>query len=414
MMAGEGVLIYADNPAQGRRRVQEARLSFPGSPLAVFLRTGEPSQIAGVQMVKVRPRRNRAADLAACRTKFPRVSWEVWDRPVDPAPLPVDPGGRVDVLSLIGNFPTWVEYRGHRQRNFLAKHGIRHGWTHYPQQVRLKREIEQRTPKVVLNETWMATPETVAKLADAFPAVKFVNLTHGVPGVIASHRSGEFYDFQLLAQDRANCFFGHVMREDRTISPPACKVVRLPNFLELPDGLPEKQAGGPFTVSLIARNTPDKNWGTMAAAVMEAARSMELQVLACSPEFNRSTDAHIDALLRRGIPCTVLPWKDWGTYLHAVASSADVNLTASLAESFCLIPLEHCLLGKPVITSPAVEWVPRKWQASPQDPAALAAVIKSLRAGYRRASRKARKLGRKITAENHKALLSNLNQLLNA
>lgn len=324
-----------------------------------------------------------------------------------------DGGGEVDVLSILGLFPSWIAYRGHRQREFLARHGIRHGWTHASDETGLTEEIERRRPRVVLNEVWRAPAEVVAALAQRFPRTQFVSLTHATPAYIATDDPERHYDFLRLAREMGNCHYGTVMPVERVIYAPGTKVVSLPNFCELPSNLPAREDGPP-TVSLIGRdNQSIKGWGGAVAAVEFAARSIpDLHVIAGSPELQKKAAPHLEHLEMVGIPVIRMGWIARWRYLELLARSVDAHLTATLAESFGLVPLEHCLLGRPVTGTPALEWLPPAWQRNAQDPADLANCLIGQLANKEASSAQAIKAAEAVVRQNHARLIESLESLL--
>lgn len=325
---------------------------------------------------------------------------------------PGDGGGPVEVLSLLGHFATWVQYRGHRQRAFLAGHGIRHGWSHAQDAATLRREIEARGVRVVLNEVWHLPLADMAKLAAAFPDVQFVVVNHGVPGWVATRYSTIHYEILRLARDLPNCHYGTVMSVERVAAPPGTRVVSLPNFCLLPENLPDREPGPP-TVSLIARDEEGKQWGNAIAAVALAARAVpDLHVVIGCPDVFGGIAPHLAHLDEIGVPWTRMLWDNWETYLDRVARTVDCHLTATLAESFCLVPLEHCLMGRPAVGTPAVEWLPDRLQGHPQRPASLAYILSGLFADYENAARHAKGVAWNVRERNHRHLIASLNRLL--
>lgn len=330
-----------------------------------------------------------------------------------PAPRSGDGGGAVDVLSILGLFPSWIAYRGHRQREFLARHGIRHGWSHASDEAGLAEEIERRRPRVILNEVWCAPANVVATLARRYPETQFVGLTHATPAFIATDAPMRHYEFLRLAREFPNCHYATVMPADRVIAPQGAKVVSLPNFCELPKNLPVRD-GGPPTVSIIGRdNQGSKNWGGAVAAVELAARSIsDLHVIAGSPELHGKASPHMEHLEMVGIPVIRMGWIARWRYLELLARSVDAHLTATLAESFGLVPLEHCLLGRPVTGTPALEWLPPAWQRNAQDPADLANCLLGQLENKKASSAEAIKAAEAVAKENHARLIDALERLL--
>lgn len=323
--------------------------------------------------------------------------------------------GPLDVLSILSaSLASWVEYRGARQQRFLGEHGICHGWTLRTTRGDLAKEIRHRSPQVVLNETWIADPGVIRDLATEFPEVRFVSLTHGVPAAMASHRPRDHYKCLRAARDLPNCYYGHVMPESRLIAPTGVKAVSLPNLIEIPEGLPSRAKDAPFTVSLIGRSDFLKGWGSTVGAIVEASRYADLQVIVSAPNERNGLIHHLDFFDDCGVSWTRTPWRGWQDYLAMVAQYVDVGLCGSWVESLCLIPLEHCLLGRPVVTTAAVEWVPSEWQVNGQDPREMAACLLDHKKHYAKRSRQAQKLAERLRKDSNRSLIKNLTALLDS
>lgn len=322
-----------------------------------------------------------------------------------------DDEGEVDVLSVLGSADYWVAYRGVRQKAFMRGHDILHGWTLNRELESVSEDIRKRNPKVVLNEVWALDLRVMAALADRYPSVQFVALSHGAPGWVSTVLPHHHYGYLRLARERANCYYGTVMETHRLAAPHGTNVVSLPNFSFLPDDLPAREDGPP-TVSLIARDSHPKQWGLSAAAVAIAARQVkDLHVVSISPDLHAGIEPHISWLLEQGIPVVRPPWGAWQDYLRIISSKVDAHITATLSESFCVVPLEHCLMGRPVAGTFAVEWLPDKWKGNPQDPQSLADILVRT-IGNKKAGAEARKAAKMVVDWNHKALVKTMKQLI--
>jgi len=358
-------------------------------------------------------RRMRQGRAEMARALIPQRNPDLPKGPPKPyMPAANDGGGPIDVLSVMGAFPTWVAYRGHRQKAFLAQQGIRHGWHHVKYADDVAKVIEERGPRVVLNEVWWMDPKDVEALAKRFPETKFVALAHGTPAWVSTIRPDEHFANLRMAREIPNCYYGIVTNTGKLPSVPGTKVVEIPNFAILPGNLPEREDGPP-TVSLIARsNEGIKHWGGSTMAVEFAARRIkDLHIVMATYDKSDSTSAHVRHFEEIGIPITVVQWGDWENYIRTVAAKVDAHLTASLSESLCLVPLEHCLLGRPAIAGPAVEWLPDAWKGNPQEPDTLAKRLAAVMQS-RKASTLARNAAEAVVKRNHKVLIDHLGDLL--
>jgi len=284
-----------------------------------------------------------------------------------------------DVLSCLSKFSTWIECKGIRTKEFLYNHGIDHGWTHFRGVAAISAEIDRLKCKLVINEVDTIPPNELERLASRYPNVKFLCVRHNCPSFMSTEPTFRwermFHRVDCLAATYPNVFIGTVMDSTRYDHNTNTKLIDVPNLIQLPKDLPTIDRGNRrLTLSLVSRPSNGKNFNAQITAVCKAAKEIELGIFIITGNRELS-----DILLRRLTQCRIpnkhINWGSWERYINLVNNFCDIGLQVSLAESFNLVAVEHMSMGKPVVGSSAIEYLPSEWQANPQDPNEIASII---------------------------------------
>lgn len=115
-----------------------------------------------------------------------------------------------------------------------------------------------------------------------------------------------------------------------------------------------------------------KNHTTAAAAAQMIARQRD-----CDLQFHISVNREehgksvLDALrnMFRGVHGMTLvenPWASWSQFIQLIAQM-DLSFQVSHTETFNIVTADAISVGTPCVVSPAVDWVPKHWQAEGDD-----------------------------------------------
>jgi glycosyltransferase involved in cell wall biosynthesis len=324
-----------------------------------------------------------------------------------------------DVLSVFfHDFPTWVQTRGVRLGEFLGKRDIEHDFfftRHETSAQDIEKAIRASGCKVFLNELCVTRPHVIESLAQKFPSVRFVSIFHAAPNYTSTQPDWKERTFDtLLATTRSrNIVAATVMPADRFDDFKGAKVVSLPNFFELPEGIQTPTRGDrPFTLSLVGRRDVVKGTHAAVSTICRLhQRRDDVGALLISNKFDDGDRARI---AYEGVRASFVKWGDWQEYLQLIANTVDVGLQYSLTESFNLVALEHLALGKPVIGSHAIEYLPKKWKVNPQDPAEGARVAEDIFDNLEEESARAVRTAKRVSKKCNETFLDNINTLLNS
>lgn len=323
---------------------------------------------------------------------------------------------RADIVSILNaGDKQWVDYRGRRFREYLSERGIVHGWIPKESVENIRRVIGEISPRVVINEANAISTSDIRELAETYPQIKFVNLLHGSITWCMSMVTAETYSALRDSAEIPNVYFGAVSIPHGMAFPAHSKVIEIPNPIELPKGI-QRRSLPPDTsqrlvVSLVARSYPIKNWGGMAAALAILTRRRWIKAV-CIGQESHYLEHHFRFLRDLGVNASMTTFADWATTLQTLASDVHVGLACGFSDSLNLIAAEQCLMGIPVVGSPSTDWLPRSWQANPQDPGQMADIIDDHVSNYEKRSKRAIKIAGRMAEWNEIKLIAELRNLL--
>ena len=328
-----------------------------------------------------------------------------------------DAGGKqCDVLSLLYHEKkSWVEYRAGRMEVILRRSGISHDYLlvdDHNEVGAIHEAIARSGCKLVLNELCHGTAEAIGELAARFPEVKFVAVAHCSPTYPAGQKdwSARVFDHQVLSTRAENCYLATVMDAERFDDMPGAKVISLPNFMLLPDPPKRrKRPKRPPSLSMVGRWDAVKGF---PSAVSAACRIKDCHLIVISESIRHHFPYMQSKLAAAGVSAHFLPWMSHQSVMSCIDQFVDIGLQPSLSESFNLVALEHLYYGKPVIGSPAIEFLPKDWQVNPQDPGAIAKKAKQIDRFYRLHSWRARKIADRVIYRSNRSFLSQIKALL--
>lgn len=334
---------------------------------------------------------------------------------IPPSPRDHD-ASPAEVLSVLtGGDEPWIDYRGRRLGRWLGERGIVHGWCHVGDPDWLAVEARNRGARVLISEAQCLPATSIVSLAADLPEVQIVQLFHGAPAWVASGAVTQTYDAIRQSRDLPNVHVGVVSGVEAMAWLPGAKVVHLPNPVELPARLvdwhrPSRRRGEPLCVSLISRAAAPKNFGGQLAALALLARRRPIRALVSSHAtgLGREQSRYLKDL---GLDVEAVPFGDWAGTLERVAQGVDVGLCCGFTDALNLTAAEHCLLGIPVVASPALDWLPSTWRVSPQDPVAMADLVET-HVSAPEAGALGRQIALEVASRNEETLLRNLRQLL--
>lgn len=240
---------------------------------------------------------------------------------------------------------------------------------------------------VVIYAPWIAT-ELLARIADEFPSVVFVVVSHSNFGFLAAdpHAVKLMRETAELQLTTHNVRTGGNCRRftDAATQVLGVEVDYLPNMMPLDEHWPRARsmwAGDCLRLGLFGAARILKNGLTGAAAACELAHTLrvptELHVTADGDDGG--TYRAIEELCE-GVPHLKLlrtGWLPWPALLR-LTGHMHLILQPSFTESFNCVAAEAVRMGVPVVGSDAIDWLPHRWRADTDDAGDVARVAEYL------------------------------------
>lgn len=314
------------------------------------------------------------------------------------------------LIALTETFPSWFEQRGKRVQkscDLLSSSQISAEYT-FERGLSLIEIIENRKPKVVFNELIHIDLPTMEVLVKRFPKVQFVTIFHHAPSfpLFGLQLVTKAMQFEDLAKRFKNAHVASVMP----------KGFFQDIYLELPNLITPREVSrrdcSDFVVSIICRTAELKNISGQIFGVCEFKKREDIALVIVTDKHHL---IHWDTfrLTELGIPFRMLPWQPWHIYLDLVDNCVDVGLQCSLTESFNLVAAEHMQMGKPVLGSNAIDFLPKAWQAVPHDKRDFAEKLLRIKHNLPMARKQAREIAVGVRERNNAVFLQTVDWLLN-
>eukprot|EP00913_Durusdinium_trenchii_P005642 g5260.t1 len=310
---------------------------------------------------------------------------------------------QADVLLVFGPSPEpgFFEIRGAAVTDRLRVHGISAACLAMQDRTvaPLQEAIDTLRPRLLVNRAMCIDAAVVRELAGRNPGVRFVAVNHSSQSDLM--RVPRWINDQVahveLAAERTNCWFGHVDERNhvaRMTDLP--RAIWFPNCVRLPPVAAERPLHDPPVVGLTCVARVLKNLPNQIVAMGIANRRTPLHARF---SLHKSDQRQIARLADfAGLEYSSAAWRDWSDFMASLVSEIDVGLQCSFTESFNYVGLEHMLCGKPVIGSPALRYLPYRWQANPDAPEAIADLLLRVFEDYDTESQHARTVALELAA----------------
>lgn len=325
---------------------------------------------------------------------------------VSPNPVPVKAAiypedvGQADFVTLTTahSTPGWWETKGWFVVEFLKQQGISAAAARLTSRSvsTVADIIRKLNPRIVVNRAMVVSCEGIKELSDMFPGTRFVTVCHSSIGDLGRSKTWlSEVSKGLRATERDNVYFASLDERNpfaQFASEPS-RTMWFPNVVKCPESRPVLNREEPV-VSLISASRDLKNLSTQLVGFAIAAKKkpmrLAVSILGDRPQWLEEFTQTL------GVDATFRPWGDWHDYTKFVAENVDVGLQVSFTESFNFVGVEHLMIGKPVLGSSALRYLPAGWQADPNDPEEIAGRLVSLVESRRAAAGLAAGIGKNV------------------
>tara|TARA_B100000809_G_C15131280_1_gene528529 strand:+ start:1057 stop:2244 length:1188 start_codon:yes stop_codon:yes gene_type:complete len=320
---------------------------------------------------------------------------------------------RADVVLLFPakSDPDWLETRGELVGQLLEKNG--HTAFIATMQTRrldeLQEIIDTLNPRIIVNRAFFVNQDIIGQAARKNRGTRFVTVNHS--SYAYTHASDNWIRQQAasieLAHELPNVFCAHVDERNIHGQLGLRRCIYFPNVVTQPEATarPLAQMDRPL-VTIAGRLHLVKNQLQQMMAVRMVRDARALLVMKADDELPRLAADSI------GLDYDLVPWLRWRAWHELLAERVAVGMQASFSESFNYVALEHMQLGRPVVGSTAIRYLPAEWQADADSPAAMAAVLRSHLDNWAERSEQAIDIAGQVMKRNNAAFLDTVAQLL--
>jgi hypothetical protein len=304
----------------------------------------------------------------------------------------------------------WTETRGELVSEYLKARGVPTDIVAKTQPTIefIRDQISRHCPRLVINRAFVLEPGMVEVLAKDNPSIKFLTVCHSSQPHLLLSRDflGTQNRFLTLRHKYHNCWYGLV---DERMPLGRDKIAHVPNVMDtgiLDRFKKQGKLGSPVRFSITGRMDMIKNFPNQILALTSIKNSM-LHLMV------RDSTGGLEGMADQlGVKRSSASWMDWQKYLKFIRDNVDIGLQASFSESFNYVAAEHLYLGKPVVGSPAIRYLPPDWQANPDDPTDIARVCGLITSNYDAASRRASKIGATVAERTNNQFMKSIKELL--
>lgn len=255
----------------------------------------------------------------------------------------------------------------------------------------LEGAIRATGARVVIIHAMIVGPVHVRAVAGKLPDVTFVQICHdSLPAAMStSNGTGGLHEAIKATLECDNVWLAtpderNPLRQIRDCE----RLAWYPNPVRIPEWRDELASPRSIpTVLLCSRPDPLKNMASQLAACA----LLRGQI---NPVVVRQGKGLATMCQALDLTPKFIPHMGQWNWLEHLATEVDLLLACSFTESFGYNAIEALVRGVPVIGSPALRFLPKEWQANPDNPAEIADKSRSVVSGQRsEVSEKAREIG---------------------
>ena len=245
------------------------------------------------------------------------------------------------------------------------------------------------THVVVSAPSWIQ-PDHFAILCNTFPEIEFVQLNHSGCSYLSIDKFG-IRNIRACIDLEATVHNMRVAGNNPRFTAWASKsfgfdALLLPNLYDTEsyvNPIAPRKLGGTLRVGSFGAGRPWKNQLVAAEAAVQLARALgvklELHVNSKRPDGGeRMIESRLE--LFDGLPgCKLVdvPWARWPRF-RDITATMHLLFQPSFDETFNVVTADGIAEGVPSVTDSSIEWTPRSWWCTPEDPSSLVTVAMHL------------------------------------
>ncbi len=273
--------------------------------------------------------------------------------------------------------------------------------------------VEATRPQIVLIHALSAGADSIRRIARERPDVKFMVVNHSshahLPKNIGWMKANAMFVENTL--ELANHYYASPDERNQFRLIHDCDRFQwTPNAVQIPD---EFSCARPAADAIliagrydIVKNLPNQY---LAAGILNKVDGMRILSV-----INQHTGAGGLDYLKTAY-CQAVerqPWMNWSGFMEFLRTRVSLTFQASFTESFNFLALESMMCGRPVVGSPAIRYLPKDWQANPDDAESIVRVARRIMADYGRHARTAREVSVSFAGQMNQSYLAWFRRLI--
>lgn len=318
--------------------------------------------------------------------------------------------GRCDILNVATDEQQWVQHAVDWHNS--APSGMRSCYANRKKLPSIVEMIEATACRLLACHTTICDPSVVEAAAMAFPSVKFWVVYHGsqVSMNVNSTWMRNQTAFLAMTKRLSNVWYG--------TPEPTAPFARLgyDRFQTWPNTIPFEMPTEPLSMqdppvlAIAGRGDVIK---AHASAVLAAGLVAKQRPIVLESFVKDASTALNDLATAAGISIAKKPYLPSSQFREHLRRSVSVVLDATMTEATQYVGLDALSQGRPVVGSQTIRYLPREWQADPNDPADIARVALMFLDDYPRYSAEALRLGGEIRDRQRDAYHAAIERILN-
>lgn len=225
----------------------------------------------------------------------------------------------------------------------------------------------------IISAPWLSIRDLRA-MAEFYKDIQFLVVSHSNVGFLQADPNGTrlLREGLALSKELPNFKIGGNCRKFTEWMQIAygVPVVLLPNMYPSEGVIKHWDGSNPIRIGIFGAIRPQKNVLTAVAAAIAIGRilgrSVELYTSSGREEGGVGTLLNAMNQLTINVPNFTMikaPWRPWSAF-REVVGSMDLLIQTSYTESFNMVTADGVSMGVPSVTSEAITWVPKQWQAN--------------------------------------------------
>jgi len=304
-----------------------------------------------------------------------------------------DESGHCDLVNVSTSEQQWVQHAIDWHNS--TPPGMRHCYASHKNLPEIAAILDATKCRLLACHTTIAEPNAVEAAAADYPDVKFWVVYHGSQASMGTNARWMKNQraFLELTTRLPNVWYG-------TPEPTAPfsdlgykRFLTWPNTIPFESPISPPEIQDPPVLLIAGRGDVIK---ARATSVLAAGLIAKQRPITLSAAIQDNASPLVDLAAAAGVALNRQPYRTSAAFREYLKASVSVVLNATMTEAMQYVGLDALSQGRPVVGSQTIRYLPREWQADPNDPRDIARVAMMFLDDYPKYSEQALRLGCEI------------------